>query len=441
MEGKLRADETLFERIKTLIFIPLGFSRTQLQNEIRFQSMKGLFSVDRSSEFFTVTMWCGGTFQTEGFVCYKGGSKMTFDFVHMRSLNNSTLKKMFDKFGVVGSKKYFLLIGLGFKPLLDDEDIKIRALCHKYGCREMTLYSGSESESGSESGNGNGAESENESEKNENKSGKVSGSESEKNKNESGKGNGSESGKGGDCENENIKHESGNFVGENLDVEENENEQSELERQEDEDDFLDTDYDFRNSSSDDDDALHTLFVPPLPPNFGRGAGRPLKARRRDQEEPKKKGNKRRGKQSMKMKRKQPTVRCKKCGMAGHNARSCEKRKEKEMNTQSQNQSQVTQEVDNSPLKRAFDTILERKRARAVADRGKKKRAKMAKVGTEQSSHNRTLLPPVIRHEEEDEELQSLCELIDEYENPRVDHQPGPTPYQQLQSSMKSRDEN
>ncbi|GER34803.1 RNA-binding (RRM/RBD/RNP motifs) family protein [Striga asiatica] len=65
---------------------------------------------------------------------------MTFDFVHMRSLNESTLKKMSNKFGVVGSRKYFLLVGLSFKPLIDDEDIEIRAICHKYGSKEMTLY-------------------------------------------------------------------------------------------------------------------------------------------------------------------------------------------------------------------------------------------------------------------------------------------------------------
>ncbi|GER40469.1 sodium/potassium/calcium exchanger 1 [Striga asiatica] len=363
-----------------------------------------ILEYDRSGELLTVTMWCGGTFQTEGFVCYQGGSKMTFDFVHMGSLNNSTLKKIESKSG-----------------------------------SESEGGSESVSECGSESGSESGAESENESEKND--------KESEK----SGKGNGSEGGKGGDCENENIEHESGNFVGEN--VEETENEQSELERQEDEDDFLDSDYDFRNSSSDDDDALFSENV-----DAGASGGEDgdsstdsddgvvevpddLDELRGDQEEPKKKGKKRRGKQPMKMKRQQPTVKCKKCGMAGHYARSCEKRKEKEMNTLSQNQSQVTQEVDNSPLKRAFDTILERKRARAAADRGKRKRAKKATVETEQSSQNPTLLPPVISHEEEDEELHSLCELIDEYEIPKVANQPGSTPYQQLQSSMQSRDEN
>ncbi|GER34804.1 holo-[acyl-carrier-protein] synthase [Striga asiatica] len=73
-----------------------------------------------------------------------------------------------------------------------------------------------------------------------------------KSENESGKDNGCESRKDGDCESKNIKHESGNFVGENLDVPENENDQSEPEMQ-DEDDFLDKDYNFRNSSSDDDD--------------------------------------------------------------------------------------------------------------------------------------------------------------------------------------------
>ncbi|CAA0807088.1 Ubiquitin-conjugating enzyme E2 28 [Striga hermonthica] len=97
-------------------------------------------------------------------------------------------------------------------------------------------------------------------------------------------------------------------------------------------------------------------------------------------------------------------------------------------------------TDRSKYETTARSWTQKARARA-GDRGKSKRAKVAKVGTEESSHNPTILPPVIRHEEEDPELESLCALIDEYQIPRVVNQTGPTPYQQLQNSIQSREEN
>ncbi|KAL0342508.1 UNVERIFIED_CONTAM: hypothetical protein Scaly_1913400 [Sesamum calycinum] len=63
----------------------------------------------------------------------------------------------------------------------------------------------------------------------------------------------------------------------------------------------------------------SLFIPPLPQNFGRRSGRPSKCRRRDPDEPVMKSKK--GK-VMKLKRQQTTVKCSKCGQLKHNTRTC-----------------------------------------------------------------------------------------------------------------------
>lgn len=68
------------------------------------------------------------------------------------------------------------------------------------------------------------------------------------------------------------------------------------------------------------------LIPMLPPNFGRPAGRPKKARRRERDEPELKQKKKsRGKtkeNSHGMRRQQKTVKCGLCGVAGHNKRAC-----------------------------------------------------------------------------------------------------------------------
>ncbi|KAI3467885.1 hypothetical protein Pfo_024548 [Paulownia fortunei] len=66
----------------------------------------------------------------------------------------------------------------------------------------------------------------------------------------------------------------------------------------------------------------TLFIPPLPPNLGRGVGKPSRARRRESDEPNDKKKKTRGKQTLKMKRQQTNVKCRLCGIARHNAVTC-----------------------------------------------------------------------------------------------------------------------
>ncbi|KAK6143410.1 hypothetical protein DH2020_023758 [Rehmannia glutinosa] len=65
----------------------------------------------------------------------------------------------------------------------------------------------------------------------------------------------------------------------------------------------------------------SIFIPPLPPDFGRGAGRPQKARRRENDEPAVKKEKK-ANVTLKLKRRQVTTKCGKCGLPGHNARKC-----------------------------------------------------------------------------------------------------------------------
>ncbi|KAL0334093.1 UNVERIFIED_CONTAM: hypothetical protein Sangu_1565500 [Sesamum angustifolium] len=67
----------------------------------------------------------------------------------------------------------------------------------------------------------------------------------------------------------------------------------------------------------------SLFIPPLPPDFGRGPGRPSNARRREPDEATKQRKKKTtGKKGMRLKRQQATVHCTICGEAGHNQRLC-----------------------------------------------------------------------------------------------------------------------
>ncbi|KAL0420466.1 UNVERIFIED_CONTAM: hypothetical protein Slati_3069500 [Sesamum latifolium] len=65
--------------------------------------------------------------------------------------------------------------------------------------------------------------------------------------------------------------------------------------------------------------VESFIIPPLSPNFGRGPGRPSKARRREEDEPRNKKKKKRGLQ--KLKRIQKTVHCTSCGEPGHNSAS------------------------------------------------------------------------------------------------------------------------
>ncbi|KAK6119589.1 hypothetical protein DH2020_046671 [Rehmannia glutinosa] len=69
----------------------------------------------------------------------------------------------------------------------------------------------------------------------------------------------------------------------------------------------------------------TFFIPPLPPNFGRGIGRPARARRMEPDEVANKQNKTKGKKPMQIRRQQKTVKCSKCGNDGHNAITCARR--------------------------------------------------------------------------------------------------------------------
>ncbi|KAL0403603.1 UNVERIFIED_CONTAM: hypothetical protein Sradi_2001100 [Sesamum radiatum] len=69
--------------------------------------------------------------------------------------------------------------------------------------------------------------------------------------------------------------------------------------------------------------VESFIIRPLPPNYGRGPGRPSKARRREADEPRNKKKKKRGLQ--KLKRIQKTVHCTSCGEPGHNSAKCPER--------------------------------------------------------------------------------------------------------------------
>ncbi|KAL0294845.1 UNVERIFIED_CONTAM: hypothetical protein Sradi_6864700 [Sesamum radiatum] len=66
----------------------------------------------------------------------------------------------------------------------------------------------------------------------------------------------------------------------------------------------------------------TGFIPPLPPNFGRGPGRPAGARNREPDEPNVKTAKKIGKKPVKLRRQKVKHHCKICGEEGHNAKAC-----------------------------------------------------------------------------------------------------------------------
>ncbi|KAL0413356.1 UNVERIFIED_CONTAM: hypothetical protein Sradi_1537300 [Sesamum radiatum] len=66
----------------------------------------------------------------------------------------------------------------------------------------------------------------------------------------------------------------------------------------------------------------TGFIPPLPPNFGRGPGRPAGARNREPDEPNVKTAKKTGKKPVKLWRQKVKHHCKIYGEEGHNAKGC-----------------------------------------------------------------------------------------------------------------------
>ncbi|KAL8499075.1 hypothetical protein ACS0TY_022155 [Phlomoides rotata] len=65
----------------------------------------------------------------------------------------------------------------------------------------------------------------------------------------------------------------------------------------------------------------SLFIPPLPPNFGSNRVKGRKDKKKRLEDGEKQSN---GKRGLYMRRQQLTITCKKCGGKGHNSKGCEK---------------------------------------------------------------------------------------------------------------------
>ncbi|KAK4390303.1 hypothetical protein Sango_2093600 [Sesamum angolense] len=87
-------------------------------------------------------------------------------------------------------------------------------------------------------------------------------------------------------------------------------------------------------------------IPPLPPNFGRKASRPSRARRMEPDEipnKQRRSSKRGQKKPIKLKRQSFKVKCYYCGRTGHNQKGCDKKKE-----DGQNQPQKKLTVGSQP---------------------------------------------------------------------------------------------
>ncbi|KAG8364885.1 hypothetical protein BUALT_Bualt18G0045100 [Buddleja alternifolia] len=100
----------------------------------------------------------------------------------------------------------------------------------------------------------------------------------------------------------------------------------------------------------------TNFIPPLPPNGGRGVGRPCVTRRFESSEVKQTTKKRsrgkpkkKSKDANKLKRQQTTVKCGKCGGEGHNKKNplCPLKVNTNNTTQNDAFSEIAIELDNS----------------------------------------------------------------------------------------------
>ncbi|KAG8390948.1 hypothetical protein BUALT_Bualt01G0136600 [Buddleja alternifolia] len=85
----------------------------------------------------------------------------------------------------------------------------------------------------------------------------------------------------------------------------------------------------------------TMYIPPLPPNFGRARGRPAKARRREAGVPILKKKKRsRGNKTLKLRRQQKTVKCRCCGEPDHNSSTCPKKHSTKESNQADSQTEA-----------------------------------------------------------------------------------------------------
>ncbi|KAL8477093.1 hypothetical protein ACS0TY_029415 [Phlomoides rotata] len=162
----------------------------------------------------------------------------------------------------------------------------------------------------------------------------------------------------------------------------------------------------------------TFYIPPLPPNMGRGKGRPARARRNEPDEPKVKTKKSgRGKKPTKLKRRQVTVTCTTCGYEGHNSISCGRddpmRKKRSTSNKNEGIAEANEEHISvvNPLSRMDNQGL-------------------------------TLLPPMPLTQETTSEICEPCGIpTQQSQVEQVSNQirvPGPSPWDQLQQSKKSR---
>ncbi|KAL2252175.1 UNVERIFIED_CONTAM: hypothetical protein Sindi_0012200 [Sesamum indicum] len=172
----------------------------------------------------------------------------------------------------------------------------------------------------------------------------------------------------------------------------------------------------------------SCIIPPLPPNFGRGAGRPPKARRRESDEPKMKNKKKsKKKQVQKLRRHQTTITAEHVGK-GHNTANYLER----VPFPTQEASKRKKKAPEAAVNTDDPNVRDAKR--------KKKAAQETQVGKEMANSTETqgatILPPLPPEEDPMDEL-TVDPCITQQES-QVAAAPvwkkGPSMYQQLQQS-------
>ncbi|KAL0419564.1 UNVERIFIED_CONTAM: hypothetical protein Sradi_1369900 [Sesamum radiatum] len=162
----------------------------------------------------------------------------------------------------------------------------------------------------------------------------------------------------------------------------------------------------------------SCIIPPIPPNFGRRAGRPAKARRRESDEPTLKNKKKsKRKQVQKIKRHQTTVHCRTCGEPGHNTTKCPERVPL-----------ATQEMTEATINMEGTSVRAGKRKAPTNAINRIERDRDTSTGTQGAN----ILPPL--QPVEDPILEPCITQVESQAAEVPVYKPGPSMYQQLQQS-------
>ncbi|KAL0329380.1 UNVERIFIED_CONTAM: hypothetical protein Sradi_4924700 [Sesamum radiatum] len=179
----------------------------------------------------------------------------------------------------------------------------------------------------------------------------------------------------------------------------------------------------------------TGLVPPLPPNFGRGSGRPAGARNREPDEPNVKTTKKSCKKPIKLKRQKVKHHCKICGEEGHNAKGCALWKDmQEPGLDQEVMDSLFSDHPTQEQRGASSSNHPRKRKHSVYQDPTRMNMTAAASGVSDQPH---ILPPIVE-DNEPTEIEFTPEILTEAGPSQTQASvQGPTMFEQLQMAHTS----